>query len=326
MLERDWHPVGEALEPGEVRSLRLLGRDLLLWRSSDRILAWDDRCPHRGAKLSGGEVKGERLVCPYHGLAFDVAGVCRHVPAAPNWTPSKQLHVRGYATALRYGLVWVSLHPDADVAEIPQFPEWEDDEYRKFLCGAYPVRSSPLRVMENFLDVSHFPFVHDGLLGDRQHPQVSDYQVRQDATGLHLRHLQVWQPDPDGTGVGSKVTYNYHAMTPMVAWFEKLSPAGRLTIYFAICPQDAEACVGWMWIAMNYGWELPEDQLRGFQDRVVRQDIPIVESQQPKRLPLDLSAEGHLPSDRSSIAYRQWLLARQTQFGAIAVDNPSSEG
>lgn len=76
--------------------------------------------------------------------------------------------------------------------------------------------------------------------------------------------------------------------------------------------------MGWMWIAMNYGSDIPQAELHSFQDRVVRQDIPIVESQQPKRLPLTLSQEGHLPSDRASIAYRQWLQRRGVEFGAIA--------
>jgi phenylpropionate dioxygenase-like ring-hydroxylating dioxygenase large terminal subunit len=72
-----------------------------------------------------------------------------------------------------------------------------------------------------------------------------------------------------------------------------------------------------MWIAMNYGQNLPEAELRAFQDRVVRQDLPIVASQHPKRLPLDLKAEIHLPCDRASIAYRQWLRELNIRFGTL---------
>jgi phenylpropionate dioxygenase-like ring-hydroxylating dioxygenase large terminal subunit len=172
--------------------------------------------------------------------------------------------------------------------------------------------------MENFLDVSHFPFVHDGLLGDRSHTEVPEYHVDWNDQGLSIKDVQIWQPNPDGTAEGATVTYNYHAPTPLSAWFEKLSGDRRLTIFFAICPLEPELTMGWMWIAMNYGSEIPQAELHGFQDRVVRQDIPIVESQHPKRLPLTLSQEGHLPSDRASIAYRQWLQRRGVQFGAIA--------
>ncbi|MBO9998019.1 MAG: aromatic ring-hydroxylating dioxygenase subunit alpha [Cyanobacteria bacterium SID2] len=329
-LVRDWHPVLEvdALPPGTVRSIRLLGRDLVLWRSIERdsnltsnpISTWIDRCPHRGVKLSGGTVKDNVLVCPYHGLQFDETGHCVKVPGCPNWNPPEQLKVSSYPTAIRYGLIWVCLQPESNPSQIPPFPEWDASQYRKFLCGGYRIRSSSLRVMENFLDVSHFPFVHDGFLGDRSHPEVEDYQVELDKTGLALKNVRVWQPDPDGTGIGAKVTYNYHVWQPLVTSFEKLSPSGRLTIFFAIRSIDPESCIGWMWIAMNYGEIIPESELRSFQDSVVRQDIPIVESQQPKRLPLNLTEEFHLPFDRSSVRYRQWLKQRGVTFGAIADD------
>ena len=40
---------------------------------------------------------------------------------------------------------------------------------------------------------------------------------------------------------------------------------------------------------------------------IILQDVPIVESQRPELLPLDLQAELHLRSDRTAIAYRKWL-------------------
>jgi phenylpropionate dioxygenase-like ring-hydroxylating dioxygenase large terminal subunit len=44
-----------------------------------------------------------------------------------------------------------------------------------------------------------------------------------------------------------------------------------------------------------------------FQDQIFAQDRPILESQRPELLPLDLQAELHLRSDRTAIAYRRWL-------------------
>ncbi|WP_197036240.1 hypothetical protein [Fischerella sp. PCC 9605] len=38
------------------------------------------------------------------------------------------------------------------------------------------------------------------------------------------------------------------------------------------------------------------------QDQIISQDIAVVESQRPRRLPLDLQAEVHLPSDRYCVA------------------------
>jgi phenylpropionate dioxygenase-like ring-hydroxylating dioxygenase large terminal subunit len=70
-----------------------------------------------------------------------------------------------------------------------------------------------------------------------------------------------------------------------------------------------------MWLAMNYGHDTPTAEIKAFEDRVTAQDIPIVESQRPELLPLDLPAELHLRSDRTAIAYRQWLRQLGLTFG-----------
>ena len=53
-----WHPVAlaSAVQPGPV-AVTLLEQPLVLWRDADgRVQAWADRCPHRGARLSLGQV------------------------------------------------------------------------------------------------------------------------------------------------------------------------------------------------------------------------------------------------------------------------------
>lgn len=60
---------------------------------------------------------------------------------------------------------------------------------------------------------------------------------------------------------------------------------------------------------------MSDDALREFQDHVASQDLPVVESQWPERLPLDLQAELHLRSDRVAIAYRRMLGMIGMTFG-----------
>ena len=54
---------------------------------------------------------------------------------------------------------------------------------------------------------------------------------------------------------------------------------------------------------------------RGFDDEMIAQDIPVVESQRPELLPLDLQAELYLRSDRAAIAYRKWLRQIGLKYG-----------
>lgn len=65
----------------------------------------------------------------------------------------------------------------------------------------------------------------------------------------------------------------------------------------------------------DYASETPDEELRACQDRITGQDIPIVESQRPEKLPLDLQAELHLRSDKIAVAYRKWLRQLGLSFG-----------
>ncbi|MCS7088075.1 MAG: aromatic ring-hydroxylating dioxygenase subunit alpha [Thermoflexales bacterium] len=307
ILLHDWHPVASLaqLEQSPILSVRLLGEDLVVWRCGDQLLAWQDLCLHRGARLSLGWVRDERLVCPYHGWEYSADGQCVHIPAHPTQAPPAKARVKTYHAQVRYGLVWVALgephHP------IPPFPEWEDAAFRKILCGPYRVKASGPRIVENFLDVAHFPFVHEGILGDPAHPEISDYQAEITHEGVVARGVRVYQPNGYGDGRGAEVEYTYKALRPLTAYLLKESDGPRFSILLAITPHDAVDSSAWMWMAMNYGHDIPEATLVAWQDRIFMQDRPIVESQRPELLPLDLQAELHLRSDRTAIAYRRWL-------------------
>jgi phenylpropionate dioxygenase-like ring-hydroxylating dioxygenase large terminal subunit len=70
-----------------------------------------------------------------------------------------------------------------------------------------------------------------------------------------------------------------------------------------------------MWMAMDYGHDIPAHELIEWQHEIFGQDRPIVQSQRPELLPLDLQAELHLRSDRTAIAYRKWLNELGLSFG-----------
>jgi phenylpropionate dioxygenase-like ring-hydroxylating dioxygenase large terminal subunit len=127
--------------------------------------------------------------------------------------------------------------------------------------------------------------------------------------------IRVWQPDPDGTGVGKVVSYTYQVLRPFTARFTKVADAGCFAIYLTVTPIAETQSVAWMWVAMNYGADLCDEEIRTFQDEIVAQDIPVVESQRPELLPLDLQAELHLKSDRTAIAYRKWIRSLGLSFG-----------
>ncbi|HEY7019650.1 MAG TPA: aromatic ring-hydroxylating dioxygenase subunit alpha [Ktedonobacterales bacterium] len=314
VLLNDWHVVAYApeLPEGQPRAVKLLDEDLVLWRAGDRVHAWRDLCLHRGTRLSLGSVQGETLVCAYHGWTYNGEGRCVRFPAHPTQTPPAKAQATVYQARIKYDWVWVCLgQPERDV---PSFPEWDDASFRKVHCGPYSYKASGPRAIENFLDVTHFPFVHAGLLGDPNYPEVNDYQVEITPEGVTARDITVWQPDPDGSGQGAHVTYTYKVLRPLTAYFVKSSAGPRFAMYFTVTPVSPEASIAWTYVGLDYG-DQTDEEIRAFEDKITWQDIPVVESQRPELLPLDLQAELHLRSDRTAVAYRTWLRQLGLSFG-----------
>jgi phenylpropionate dioxygenase-like ring-hydroxylating dioxygenase large terminal subunit len=315
ILLNDWHVVARASELGAglPRTARLLGVDLVVWRGDSGVQVWDDLCIHRGAKLSGGKVRDGCLHCPYHGWTYNAEGACVAIPAQPSQKPPPRAHARVHPVRIAYDLVWTCLGEPTQ--EPPPFPEWDDPSYRRIPSGPYAFNALGPRVIENFLDVGHFPFVHAGYLGDPGHTEIEDYEAEITATGVIARDIPIWQPDPDGTGKSAKVLYTYEALRPLTARFTKKLGEQRFSMIDIVTPVDESRSLAWAIMVINYGFDAPIETFVTFQDAVTAQDLPIVESQRPEMLPLDLQAELHLRSDRTAIAYRKWLRQLGLRYG-----------
>ncbi len=324
-----WHPVARSADLRDAPLAAVLLEDaLVLWRdASGTAHAWADRCPHRGASLSMGRVipvaaapGGARLECPYHAWRFDADARCAEIPALPGFAPPEGHRACAYEAAERYGLVWVRLAA-GDVAP-PAFAAETDSRLRKVLCGPYEVASSAPRVVENFLDMAHFGFVHEGSLGDREHPEIPDYRVEDTPTGMLATGCRAWQPVSSihATG-GAMVDYTYEVVGPYTVVLTKSPEAAavaiagfRESIALFACPVGPESCRVWIRMAMT-DFESDDAAMQSFQDAIFAQDLPVVESQRPRRLPLDPRAELHCAPDKASAAYRRYLRRAGIVFG-----------
>jgi len=62
----------DEIAPGETKMVEVEGRKIALFNLEGSYWAIDDTCPHRGGPLSEGEVKGEEVICPWHGSEFNI--------------------------------------------------------------------------------------------------------------------------------------------------------------------------------------------------------------------------------------------------------------
>ena len=320
-----WWPVCLATELGvQPQGVRLLDQPLVLWRDAlGQPVAMVDRCPHRGAQLSMGRVVDGHLQCPYHGWRFEPAGRCVGIPAQPGFTPPASSRVCRYPVAEHEGLIWVAL--GADTPEVPDAAEPEQTPLpnlshlpsRRLIYGPFDVATSAPRAVENFLDTSHFAFVHEGWLGAADHPEVPPYEVTHTADGRPvIEAYKAWQPRASAAAAGGDwVTYRYEVLSPYSALLSKQGDAGGPQDSYTIwaCPTTPDSCR--LWFA-QYTTDAvsSDDVLRDFQVENFSQDQPVLESQQPKRLPLS-GGEAHSAADRLSAAYRRYLQACGITFG-----------
>ena len=323
MIEKSlWHPVGKLEDlAGGPHAVTLLGEEVVVWKAPDSAFqAWADRCPHRGTKLSLGHVVEGRLECAYHGWQFDGQGQCKLIPALPDFVPPISQRACTYQTRQAYGLLWVRLSQSEQA--LPQFSAEEDTRLRKVNCGPYAVNASAPRIVENFLDLSHFAFVHEGWLGTRDAMAVPHYDVVPTPTGVLATGCKAVQPRSSVHATGNAmVEYTYEVVSPYAAVLTKVPEAGtaaiadlRESIALFVCPVTPESSVVWIRMAMN-DFESPDQKLIDFQNTIFGQDLPILESQRPARLPLLPGAEQHCAADRMSVAYRRFLTETGITFG-----------
>jgi phenylpropionate dioxygenase-like ring-hydroxylating dioxygenase large terminal subunit len=301
-------------------AVRLLGHDWVLWRDATGTpQAAPDRCPHRGTRLSLGRVCEGELQCSYHGWRFASDGHCTAVPAVPGWVPPASHGLSTVTVVAAHGLLW--LRTDGEDPALPPFGAEADTRLRKLTVGHYDVATSAPRIVGNFLDLAHFGLVHEGWLGDAQHLAVHAYNVTVTAEeGVLATGCQAWQPQSNrlSTG-GSWVDYDYRVPAPYTAMLEKAPQAQRgyrEAIALFICPVDEERSRVWFRLAVP-DWHSSDAQLSTFQHTLFSQDQAVLESQQPKRLPLGTTVvqEVHCAADRSAAAYRRYLGMLGASFG-----------
>jgi phenylpropionate dioxygenase-like ring-hydroxylating dioxygenase large terminal subunit len=149
------------LDPGGILPFIAVERELVLFRGEDgEAHVFDAHCPHMGAHLGGGSVKGSTLACPYHGWRYDGDGTVVEIPYSSGRIPSRAC-VRSYPVSEQDGLVLFWFHaggadPQYEVPRVDEASDgaWSAHEFRtEFVASLQDMA-------ENNVDYTHFHFVH----------------------------------------------------------------------------------------------------------------------------------------------------------------------
>ena len=222
------------------------------------------------------------------------------------------------AVLSEYGYLWTSLGDPP--AQLFPMPEYHDERRRNMNAGSIVVATSAPRTVENFLDLAHFPYVHDGSLGVIPHTEVVDYDVEIVDGEIHATKCDFMVPQ-----VGTNFS------EPQIARYRYRVPHPYcVMLYYDSLPDPSSEDICGIWIqpmtdelvrVHNYMGVIDDtstdNQIKEYQLLIFSQDKPILENQYPKLLPLSPLAETPIRADKSAIAYRRWLSDLGVTYGVI---------
>ena len=220
-------------------------------------------------------------------------------------------------TRMDYGHLWVTLGSPERFFDMPEVRE---DDRRAVYCGAVRVRASGLRLIENFLDLAHFPYVHTDILGVEERPEVAKYEVeqRRDVDELWATKCEFFQPKAAASSEGGQISrYMYRVVTPFNVMLYKTPPtAPNRWDVIALFVQPVEPDISIAHPYMLVIDDISSDaELIGFQQMIFLQDKIVLENQRPKLLPLQPGRETPTRADLSSVLYRHWLKEKGLAYG-----------
>jgi phenylpropionate dioxygenase-like ring-hydroxylating dioxygenase large terminal subunit len=219
-----------------------------------------------------------------------------------------------------YGYIWTSFGNPPD--HLFPIPEYAESDRVNMSCGSIGVGSSAPRIVENFLDMGHFPYVHTDILGAEPHTEVKEYdvEVSEERDEVLATRCRFFQPRAALSATeGIEVEYIYRVPHPFCSVLYKSCPedvSRQDVIAIFLQPMTAETTRAHLLQSMIDSTSTITD-LRRFQQTIFGQDKPILENQYPKRLPLDPRAETPIRADKSAIAYRRWLSQKGITYGTI---------
>ena len=312
-----WYPVAlsDEVPTGKPFATKLLGQPIVVYRTATKLAALDDLCIHRGTPLSLGWIDGEELVCAYHGWGYEPSGSVTRIPSlAPGRPIPPKAKVKGYPVEEKDGLIWIAL--DAPKERVPTWPESEMTGYRR-IWTQFHWKANAARAIENVMDFAHFPWVHPGVLGNREKPVYPDIEVKTE--GNQIRYVL------DDEATNAIRTYTVTLPLTLHMHVARRSGTGEgarniTSLYFVARPIGEKETQFYFGLSRNFALDQPDELFAQRNTDVTEQDRRIVEAQRPEELPLDLSAELHLRgTDAAQVEYRRALKRMGVEW-AGAVD------
>jgi len=292
MLRNFWYVAARSGDLADAPLARTVcGAPVVLFRDGQgRPAALRDFCSHRRAPLSMGTVVAGQLRCPYHGLRFDGAGHCVHIPTQSDIPRAADVPV--WPVVERYGMIWV--WPGAvEPGPLPDLPWREEAGWDAGIVQHFPVAAAARLMGDNLLDLSHVAFIHSGTIGFDP-ARLKDDPLVSETLGDTIRNTRIfpdvvpppvhlaWHPFPGLVTRTSISTWSPPGRVSILVRNEDADVRLDLRIDHFMTPETAATHHYFVAIARNFrvGDAAFAAKLDAENERVHLQDVEIVAAQQ----------------------------------------------
>ncbi len=280
-----WYLICTKQELGvEPQARRILGEDLVLWRDGEgnpRLM--HDYCPHRGAKLSIGDVVNGELQCWYHFWRFNSDGNCVSIPSQGGKCSlqSRTKVAQTYPTVEKAGFIW-SFIGDQEPPELELPFELADPSYSMF-PESVEWSANWLLAYENLADIMHAPFLHNRSLTLSGGIVEDSVNVSNTETGFRVERVNQQGVNFDQVEIDLGHIMHCRLDIPLKASFAGPGPNLRI-VGFVTPVDDQNSVVHFPRFRQVSGWRralwrfLFRVRLRGTHLHVLNQDKAMLES------------------------------------------------
>jgi vanillate O-demethylase monooxygenase subunit len=191
-----WYPCAWSHEIGRSLFERWICNEPMVFFRTEagKPVALYNRCVHRRAPLSKGQLIGDRLQCGYHGLEYDCSGKCVKIPGQ-DAIPAGAA-VKSYPVADKWRFLWVwPGDPDkADASLIPDL-HWNDSPGWVAPGDTLTIGCNYLVDLDNLMDLSHLTYLHGRTIGT---PYVSEFPSTTQVIGerVNVTRWMIDRPAP----------------------------------------------------------------------------------------------------------------------------------
>jgi phenylpropionate dioxygenase-like ring-hydroxylating dioxygenase large terminal subunit len=287
-LRNMWYPIAPSWMVHQAPvGLTRLNERIVVWRdAAGNVHALEDRCPHRGARLSQGWNLGDRVACWYHGVEVTQDGTVARVPASEGCPLEGQKVLKAYPCIERNGAIFTwfgdALHEQPAALELPE--ELSSEAWGSMLCTAH-WQCNYRYAIENVMDPMHGAYLHAASHSMAMGDKTARMQIVPTPTGFVFEKVGQRGVNFDWVEWGET---GAPWMRLAIPYRKNAGPGGDFFIVGLVTPVDENNCRVFFWRCRKVeGWQrdvwkfLYRTQLEGLHWEVLEQDRVVLEAMEP---------------------------------------------